>query len=209
VSEESTGSSHAGAFEKVRRHHHRHESRSQRFWRQYRFEIVWVVVVALGIFLVMEKLSLRHTLLLWGRQALAWLGDAAGRSDSGVVGAIRHATPADIAGSILILGALVILFVRLRRQLTQAPLLRAGICPRCGGGLHRVHRHAWDRVVSWYVPVRRYRCANPTCRWENLRVEPAGQSARDMGLVIAKSSLLALALGVVLLVIAGLVSASL
>jgi hypothetical protein len=53
---------------------------------------------------------------------------------------------------------------------------RKAVCPRCAGSVERVRRRLIDRIVSVFVPVRRYRCRNDACSWEgNLR--SAGRSA--------------------------------
>lgn len=46
--------------------------------------------------------------------------------------------------------------------------VRRWTCPKCEGDVVRVPRHGWDRVVSWFVPVRRFQCLCPVCRWEGL-----------------------------------------
>jgi len=47
-------------------------------------------------------------------------------------------------------------------------------CPRCDAPLDRVQRRIVDRLVSWFTPVRRYRCRMKgwSCDWEgNLRTK--------------------------------------
>jgi len=44
-------------------------------------------------------------------------------------------------------------------------------CLRCAGPLTRIRRRAFDRLVSLFVPIHRYRCPYFLCQWEgNLRV---------------------------------------
>lgn len=43
-------------------------------------------------------------------------------------------------------------------------------CPRCDGDLIRIRRRLVDRLISVFVPVRRFRCVYLGCFWEgNLR----------------------------------------
>jgi transposase len=43
-------------------------------------------------------------------------------------------------------------------------------CPHCNGRVDRIKRRLFDRIVSLFSPVRRYRCWNHGCNWEaNLR----------------------------------------
>ncbi len=41
-------------------------------------------------------------------------------------------------------------------------------CPRCQRRTGRVSRTGLDRLLSLFMPVVRYRCANPGCGWEGL-----------------------------------------
>ena len=42
----------------------------------------------------------------------------------------------------------------------------ANVCPHCGGDLMRIRRRPVDRLLSVFVPVRRFRCVNFRCIWE-------------------------------------------
>ena len=47
-------------------------------------------------------------------------------------------------------------------------------CPVCGGeGLVRTHGRLVDRLLNGFNPVRRFRCANPLCRFEGNFVLPS------------------------------------
>jgi hypothetical protein len=50
------------------------------------------------------------------------------------------------------------------------PLKKRPSCPNCGGAVERISRRWIDRLMSRFVPSRRYRCRSVTCKWEgNLR----------------------------------------
>jgi len=50
-------------------------------------------------------------------------------------------------------------------------------CPRCNGYVDRIRRRLFDRIVSLFTPVRRYRCWNHDCKWEaNLRHDVTKQA---------------------------------
>ena len=43
-------------------------------------------------------------------------------------------------------------------------------CPDCGDIVSRISRRPFDRMLSMFVSLRRYRCPNVLCLWEgNLR----------------------------------------
>jgi hypothetical protein len=47
-------------------------------------------------------------------------------------------------------------------------------CPRCGGPAYRVQRRAIDRLISLFLPRRRFRCGSMGCGWEgNLPLRPS------------------------------------
>lgn len=47
-------------------------------------------------------------------------------------------------------------------------------CPRCGSVVERVARRPIDRLISYLVPVYRYRCRSLRCGWTgNIRQSKA------------------------------------
>ena len=60
---------------------------------------------------------------------------------------------------------------------TSTASTSACACPLCDGPLKRVARRPYDRLVSLFAPVYRYRCHAFQCRWEGtLAVSLADQS---------------------------------
>ena len=160
-------------------HHHRRSraSKWRRFLRTYRFEIIWLIIVALGIFLIFERLNIRSSLTAWlGRGAAATLRGV-GHLGEAVAAFLARTTVSDAVGLALILGALLAIALRVRWRLVRNPAYTTVRCPKCDGKIHMVHRHTVDRLINLYVPVRRYRCANAECRWYGLRIG-AGRGSR-------------------------------
>lgn len=131
---------------------------------------MWAAVVALGLFLVLERFSIRQALRAWiktlmetGRGSIGRLGDA-------VLRFLTATTLSDVIGFVLIAGALAAIVLRVRWRLLRSPQLASLQCPKCGSGLHRVHRRRFDHLISAFVPVRRYRCSNRECGWRGLRI---------------------------------------
>jgi hypothetical protein len=151
------------------RHRHR-ESQPRRYLRTYKFEIVWLIVIALGIFLIFERLSIRSTVIDWLRRASAAALGGVGRLDELVSAFLARTTLSDVIGYVLIVGALAAIVMRVRWRVMRDPALASLRCPKCNGGIHREHRRRLDHFISFFVPVRRYRCANDQCRWCGLRV---------------------------------------
>jgi hypothetical protein len=147
--------------------------------RTYRFEIIWLGIVAVGIFLVVERLNVRGLLSAWLRRGSAAALGGVGRLGSVVGTFLARTTLSDVVGFLLVLGALVTIALRLRWRLIHNPNLSLLRCPRCDGQIHRVHRRAVDRLICFFVPVRRYRCSNDECRWHGLRVGAGLGSGRS------------------------------
>lgn len=161
-------------------HHHRRrdEGKLRRFLRTYRFEIVWLLIVALGIFLIFERLNIRSSSIAWLRRAAAATLHGVGHLNEVVDAFLAQTTLSDVIGYALVLGALLAICLRVRWRIIHSPKLTDLRCPHCGGAIHRSHRRAVDRFISSFVPVRRYRCANDQCRWYGLRVGTSHGSSR-------------------------------
>jgi hypothetical protein len=140
----------------------------KQFLREYRIELVAVLMALLGIFLLVERMQIRVTILRI--ILLAW------RTLSGTVGAvvreviyrILHITVSDLIGLVLLVLSIVIVLWRVRMRVLQR--LTGSACPVCGGELRRSRRDWMDRLLSLLLPVAPYRCRNEECRWEGLRV---------------------------------------
>lgn len=151
-------------------HHHRQPGPVRTFLRKYRFEIIWVAVVALGIFLLFERFNIRANVMRWLRTAARFLLQGAGRVSDVVAQFLTRTTLSDAVAYLLILGAAVALVLRVRWRLQNSPQFTTLKCPQCGADIHRIHRTPADHLISAIVPVRRYRCGNRDCRWRGRRV---------------------------------------
>jgi small-conductance mechanosensitive channel len=145
----------------------------KRLLREYRIELIALGFVLLGWFLLVERIEIRATIFRVARQVVSAIGVIADRVITRLVYEATHITMSDAIGLILIALAFVILVWRVRYRLRRSPSLTEITCPVCGGELRRVRRTLLDRVISQFVPVRRYRCKNLDCRWTGLRVRPA------------------------------------
>jgi hypothetical protein len=154
----------------VRRRSQPRESKARHAWRAFRFELIWLVVVAIGAFLLLERLSLRQTLTAWARTTFHRILSRAQQLDEQVGALLTQVSLSDVIGSLLVAAAVVALLLRIRWRLLHDARLTKVACPRCGGAIHRTHRKRLDRLVCLYVPVRRYCCSNRECRWKGLRV---------------------------------------
>ena len=137
------------------------------------------MIVALGIFLIFERLNIRRSLSTWLGQFVATAQNSVGNLGGTVAVLLARITLSDAIGFVLILGALVAIALRVRWRLINNPTLALLRCPQCNGNIYRVHRNAVDRLINLYVPVQRYRCANDQCLWHGLRVGAGHGSGRS------------------------------
>ena len=154
-----------------------HRQRSERrrspfvlFLKKYRIEILIVVGLILAIFLLFEQTNIRGMLLGWAIVAGNLGLNLVVRLVNGLVSLRSHFGLSELIAIPMLIGVVVLLIWRIRWRLRNTPALVDAHCPRCGGGLQRVHRHSIDRAISIFVPVRRYRCANRDCDWSGVRV---------------------------------------
>lgn len=144
----------------------------KRFRQKSCIEFVALFLAGLGIFLLVEPFQIRTTL---GR-----LGAEAARVALESLKTLRHITVSDAIAVLLLAVSAVLLVNRIRYRLQTSEQLVSLKCPACGSKLHRSHRHSFERFISGFVPVFRYKCANRQCGWEGLRVKRLS-SHKDAG----------------------------
>ena len=139
----------------------------KQFLREYRIELVALLMALLGLFLLVERMQIRVTIFSFMRAAWRTVSGAVWTVVSAVVYRILHTTVSDMIGLALIVLAILIVLRRLRLRL-RSQLQTRRTCPVCGGELRRTHRRWQDRLLSLLVPASRYRCKNEECRWEGV-----------------------------------------
>jgi len=156
----------------MNRHHHSHRhSRHRSWWQEYRFEIIVLALLGLGIFLLVEKLEIKAFIFRQLRRLI--LGTATNISSlaNRLFELLREVETSDIVGILLILTALGMIFYRLRNRyiLRHGPLRN---CLKCGSDMHRIHRRLRHRIlgVILWADVRYYSCKK--CTFKGIRVAP-------------------------------------
>jgi len=143
----------------------------KKFLREYRVEILALLLALFGIFLLVEQLEIRKSLYAAFIQLLDILPNLVETVKSATVAYITSYTLSDLIGWIIILFTGVFIIWRVRYRFTHSHYWSAAECPRCRSELHRVHRRLSDRVLAkTFLPhARRYRCENAECNWSGLR----------------------------------------
>lgn len=86
-------------------------------------------------------------------------------------------TPTTYIGIIILISFLYFLLARIRYHILRLANTNL-VCPVCHCKLNKRHRNTYQRLLSYYIPVRRYYCRY--CSWKGLRVHIKKQS-RDKG----------------------------
>ena len=146
-------------------------ARLRRTWQDWWVEIVVAVLILLAIFLLVEQMNTRETLYAWLLAAVGGLDSFVTALATGLVAFVQGTTLSDLVAYVLILVVVVLIAWRARYRLLTNPRLAELCCPRCGGDLHRIHRRWYHRALSFVIPVRRYRCKEPACGWQGLRIK--------------------------------------
>lgn len=133
-------------------------------------EILVVLLVIVAIFLLVERMSIRETLLAWAQQAGKGVAAWVLTTGQAVASRLKQTTLSDLTAYLLIAVVAGLVAWRTRQRALSHPRWTVIQCPKCGSELHRIHRHTADRLLSLVVPVRRYQCKNHDCRWRGLRV---------------------------------------
>lgn len=144
-------------------------TRLRTVWSEWRLEIIVLLLVVLAIFLLVEEMQIRETLLGWLDRVLEAVVGLSGRIGQRLVDFVGNTTLSDLIGYALLSISLVFVAWRLRWRLMTMSRFTTRKCPECGGELQRIHRHRTDRILDLYIPVRRYRCKDRDCGWRGLR----------------------------------------
>jgi len=162
---------------------HRHRRERRRFTlppfvQSYWVEMLIVLGLALGIFLIFERMQIRASLLRFLRTVVGAGTSTLNRLADSLIYFFTHIGLSELIAIPLLIVVFWALIWRVRWRAQNNPALTDLHCPRCGGNIHRVHRHTADRLISIIVPVRRYHCTNRECGWSGLRVSTRVHRAR-------------------------------
>ncbi|MBL7013687.1 MAG: hypothetical protein ISR83_04645 [Candidatus Marinimicrobia bacterium] len=131
------------------------------YLREYSYEIKVAIIFALGVFLLVEKLEIKHYLYLWVRGTLFFIGDIIKSVAGGFEFVIGTFETSDIVGIILIITAFFMVSKRWRERTIErnSSLIN---CPNCDGDFKRIRRTSYQRLQSffWWVKVKHYECKN-------------------------------------------------
>ena len=129
------------------------------FYQEYNFEITVVILIALGIFLLVEELEIKHYLYEFIKVILFTIGNFIKLIRDGSIFIIDKFEISDLVGISLILLAFFLITNRWRERMIERYSVLNN-CPNCNGDLQRIKRDFNQKVtgIIYYLNVKNYRC---------------------------------------------------
>jgi len=157
----------------MNKHHHSHHSgrRHHAWWQKYRFELTVLVLLALGVFLLVEKLEIKAFVFRQLKRLILGIATNISSLTNRLFSLLMEVETSDIVGILLILTALGMVFYRIRNRyiLRHGPLRS---CLKCGSDMQRTHRRLRHRILGLilWADVRYYSCKK--CTFKGIRIAP-------------------------------------
>ncbi len=129
------------------------------FYQEYNFEITVVLLIALGVFLLVEELEIKHYLYEFIKIIFFTIGNFIKLLRDGSIFIIDKFEISDLVGISLILLALFLIANRWReRMIERHSVLK--YCPDCNVDLQRIKRDFYQKVTVfiYFLTVKNYHC---------------------------------------------------
>ena len=129
------------------------------FFHEYNFEIRVALLMALGIFLLVENMEIKQFIYEIIRNIIFSLGDLVKIIGSVSLELIKKIEISDLVGISIIFYVLFLVADRQRERLIKR-FSTIKYCPECQGNLHRVKKSIKHKIMSYayFVNVKNYRC---------------------------------------------------
>ena len=139
------------------------------FYQEYNFEITVVVLIALGVFLLVEELEIKHYLYEFIKIIFFTIGNFIKLIRDGSIFIIDKFEISDLVGISLILLAFFLIANRWRERMIERYSL-LNYCPNCNGDLQRIKRDFNQKVtgIIYYLTVKNYHCN--TCNYTGFKL---------------------------------------
>lgn len=134
--------------------------RKNTFYKEYSFEIKIIILLALGIFLLIEELEIKQYIFELVRIILFSIGSLLEWVRDSIIFLIRQFEVSDIVGIILILYVFYLVANRWRDRMIER-YSRLDKCLKCGSPeIHRIKKKWNHKITSilYYINVKHYQC---------------------------------------------------
>ena len=139
--------------------------------RNFKVELLAILAILLGIFLVFEKFEIRATLISVLRQSIKAIQSGLSFLVEGVKNFLGKFELSDAVGLILIISMGILIIWRIRYRFARSQRWLEITCPKCDSRIYRSHRSRTDRFIGFTIlpDARRYKCSDSSCDWSGLR----------------------------------------
>ncbi len=139
------------------------------FYQEYNFEITVVLLIALGVFLLVEEMEIKHYLYEFIKVIFFTIGNFIKLLRDTSIYIIDKFEISDLVGISLILLAIFLIANRWReRMIERHSVLRN--CPDCNGDLQRIKRDFNQKMIGYiyFLTVKNYRCKS--CNYNGFKL---------------------------------------
>jgi len=139
------------------------------FYQEYNFEITVVFLIALGVFLLIEELEIKHYLYEFIKIIFFSIGDFIKLLRDGSIFIIYKFEISDLVGISLILLAFFLIANRWRERMIERHSVLIN-CPDCNGDLQRIKRDFNQKITGfiYFLNVKNYRCKS--CNYKGFKL---------------------------------------
>ena len=139
------------------------------FYQEYNFEITVVVLIALGVFLLVEEMEIKHYLYEFIKVIFFTIGNFIKLIRDSSIFIIDKFEISDLVGISLILLAFFLIANRWRERMIERYSVLNN-CPNCNGNLQRIKRDFNQKMtgIIYYLTVKNYRCK--TCNYKGFKL---------------------------------------
>ena len=145
------------------------KSSQRSYFREYNFEFTVVVLIALGIFLIVEDLEIKYYIYQFVKAFFFGIGHIIKLIKNGAIYLVSQFETSDLVGISLILLAIFLIAKRWRDRIIERHSILTE-CPNCNGHLVRTHRELNHKIMSliYFITVKNYHCK--VCKYKGIKM---------------------------------------
>ena len=139
------------------------------FYQEYNFEITVVILIALGVFLLVEEMEIKHYLYEFIKVIFFTIGNFIKLLRDTSIYIIDKFEISDLVGISLILLAIFLIANRWRERMIERYSVLKN-CPDCNGDLQRIKRDFNQKMIGYiyFLTVKNYRCKS--CNYNGFKL---------------------------------------
>ena len=139
------------------------------FYQEYNFEITVVLLIALGVFLLIEEMEIKHYLYEFIKVIFFTIGNFIKLLRDTSIYIIDKFEISDLVGISLILLAIFLIANRWRERMIERYSVLKN-CPDCNGDLQRIKRDFNQKMIGYiyFLTVKNYRCKS--CNYNGFKL---------------------------------------